>query len=301
MTLKEAHIIIQQELQSLDSFVNLDFGSKEVDRALNTTLLNMIEDIVSGIDLLRKESKFEEIQQKLDKLDRLYVVDSELTPTLNSSAPNPYYYYDLKTFQTPNKVYHLLQDKSKVRVTCKIDGVNTTVDKIVPNTLVKIASLSNTLENTLSKTKKERPISNYYNGILRVFYDNFTVYRIYIDYIKLPQLISYNSFTKSCNVLNASTTITTASTVDVIVGMSVSGTGIQANTVVAEILSDTTFRISIAATATNNNVTVTLNANAGAEMPLSESGNIELVNKTISYLMKVSEQNQQKIVNLENK
>lgn len=299
MTVKEAHIIIQQELQTLNSFVGLDFNPDEVDRALNTCLLNMVEDALSDLDTLRAESKFEDIQQRLDKLDRLYVVDKELTPTLNSSAPNPYYYYDLKTIQAPNKFYHLLQDRSKISVSCKIKGVPTTVTKVFPNILTKSFILDNSLSGTLTKTRKEAPVSNYYNGILRVFYDGFTISKIYIDYIKVPTLITHDSITKSSNT-TVSTTVTVVSTDDLIVGMTVTGTYIQANTTIVSIDSNTQITLSLPATNTGTN-TLVYGANGTANMPLSESGNIELINKTISYLLKVGEQSQQKIVNLENK
>jgi len=299
MTVKEAHIIIQQELQTLNSFVGLDFNSDEVDRALNTCLLNMVEDALSDLDTLRAESKFEDIQQRLDKLDRLYVVDKELTPTLNSSAPNPYYYYDLKTIQAPNKFYHLLQDRSKISVSCKIKGVPTTVTKVFPNILTKSFILDNSLSGTLTKTRKEAPVSNYYNGILRVFYDGFTISKIYIDYIKVPTLITHNSISKSSNTA-VSPTVTVVSTDDLIVGMTVTGTYIQANTTIVSIDSNTQITLSLSATSIGTN-TLVYGANGTANMPLSESGNIELINKTVSYLLKVGEQSQQKIVNLENK
>lgn len=302
MTVKEAHIIIQQELQTLNSFVGLDFDADEVDRALNTCLLNMVEDALSDLDTLRAESKFEDIQQRLDKLDRLYVVDKELTPTLNSSAPNPYYYYDLKTIQAPNKFYHLLQDRSKISVSCKIKGVPTTVTKVFPNILTKSFILDNSLSGTLTKTRKEAPVSNYYNGILRVFYDGFTISKIYIDYIKVPTLITHNSISKSSNTNSVTNTtkVTVLSTDDLIVGMTVTGTGIPNNTTIVSIDSNTQITISLAATVTGTNLLI-YGANGSANMPLSESGNIELINKTVSYLLKVGEQSQQKIVNLENK
>lgn len=300
MTIKDAHIIIQQELQTLNSFVNLDFDKDEVDRALNTCLLNMVENALSDLDTLRAESKFEDIQQRLDKLDRLYIVDKELTPTLNSSAPNPYYYYDLKTIQAPNKFYHLLQDRSKITVNCKVNGVLTAVSKVFPNILTKSFILDNSLTGTLTKTRKESPVSNYYNGILRVFYSDFIVSKIYIDYIKVPAKISYNAITKSSNTTDTSTIITVGSTDDLIEGMSVTGTGIDSNTTIVSINSNTQITISLPATATGT-ANLIYGANGTGNMPLSESGNIELINKTISYLMKVGEQSQQKIVNLENK
>lgn len=302
MTLKEAHIIIQQELQTLNSFINLDFDADEVDRALNTSLLNMVESYLEDLDNLRAESKFEDIQQRLDKLDRLYVVDKELTPTLNSSAPTPYYYYDLKTITAPNKFYHLLQDRSKITITCKVDGVNTTVSKVFPNILTKSFLLDNVLTGTLTKTRKESPVSNYYNGILRVFHDGFVVTKIYIDYIKVPTTISYNSISKSSNTNSVTnpTKITVVSTDDLTEGMTVTGTGIPANTTIVSIDSNTQITISLAATVTGTN-TLVYGANGTATLPLSESGNIELINKTVSYLLKLGEQSQQKIVNLENK
>jgi hypothetical protein len=61
------------------------------------------------------------------------------------------------------------------------------------------------------------------------------------------------SFSLSCTT-NATTTITTASTATLVVGMSVAGTGIPANTAITSIVSGTSFTITNAATnsATNN-------------------------------------------------
>lgn len=297
MLILEAHIMIQQELQNLNSFANLDMWHDEVDRALNTSLLTMIEEYSSEFDALKREKKFEQIQSILDKLDRLYVVDVELTPTQVSNAPFPYYYYDIGAIPSPNAVYRLLDDKSKVTVNCG----NTTKNKIVSNILTKSYNLSRTLENSLTKTRKDAPISHYENGRLRVFYNEFTINKLYIDYIKYPRLIHFEyPFSGTSNGAANSTITLQLSSINAndhfYIGMPIYNTNqVLIGTVIA-IPANNQIQINALSTAGLNNYVAGLNGDG--LMPLSESGNLELVKRTVLYIMKISEQSQQKLVNL---
>ena len=298
MLILEAHIMIQQELQNLNSFANLDMWHDEVDRALNTSLLSMIEEYSTEFDALKREKKFEQIQSLLDKLDRLYIVDVELTPTQVSNAPFPYYYYDLSTIPSPNSVYRLLDDKSKVTVNCG----STTKSKIVSNVLTKSYNLSRTLENSLTKTRRESPISHYENGKLRVFYNEFTINKIYIDYIKSPRLIHFEyPFSGTSNgAANSTITLQLASinaNDHFYVGMPIyNNTGQTLIGTIISIPASNQIQIDALSTAGLNDYIAGFNGDG--LMPLSESGNLELVKRTALYIMKLSEQSQQKLVNL---
>ena len=295
MTVLEAHQIIQQELQSLNSFENMDMQYPEVDRALNTCMFDMIDDYCTQFDELRHDKKFEQIQALLDKLDRLYVVDKELTPTLVSNAPAPYYYYDITSIAAPNVVYRILDDKSKVTITCG----KTTKSKVVSNILTKSYNLTRTLENSLTKTRKDAPISHYENGKLRVFYDGFTVDKIYIDYIKSPLKIHYKL--PFLGVSNGATNSVIGFLQQsfnplehLYIGMPIYESGVFKGNITD--ITSSTITIDATLSATTHNLVAGFNGDS--LMPLSDSGNKELVKRTSLYLMKLSEQSQQKIVNL---
>jgi hypothetical protein len=264
---------------------------EEVDLALNHILFDIVKDTIRN-----KVNGFELDQFQLDLLETLYVVDVQLTPTANLSAKFPHYYYDLTTI-TPKLYLHLLQDGSYVGTQCKVNGTTTTVYKSVPNRLTSIDELNNMLDNSLLGTNKEQPISNFANGILRVYTDgSFTINKILIDYIKVPDSITY-SFTRSCTTTSTSTTINVTDVTKFIVGMTVSGTYISANTVITAIGTNT-ITINNPATGTGT-VNLTFGNGGSTNISLSESACYFLVNQTVKYLAKISEQNQQKIANIE--
>lgn len=296
MTVKEFHIYVQQGLQNIDSFVYPDMSAEEVDLAANYVLYDGVKNT-----LKKKINNFELDQWELDLWETLYVTDVTLTPTANLSAKFPNYFYDLRTL-TPYKYLHLLQDASYVSTQCKVAGAITTVYQTVPNRLTNINNLYNMLDNSLIGTNKEQPISNFANGILRVFSDStFVISKIIIDYIKIPDSITY-TLTRSCTVNVTSTTVNVTDITKYIVGMPVSGTYIQANTTITAI-GVNTITLSLASTRTGTPITenLTFGTDGSTNISLLESSCYELAEQTISYLSKISEQNQQKIVNIEPK
>ena len=82
-----------------------------------------------------------------------------------------------------------------------------------------------------------------------------------------------NSFTDAtCDTTNTSTTVTHDANAKIVVGLSVSGTGIPSGAKVASIVSSTSFTLSAAATATNSNQTLTFNNNVAVNIISGSSG-----------------------------
>lgn len=295
MTVKEFHIYVQQGLQNIDSFVYPDMSAEEVDLAANYVLYNSVKNT-----LKKKINNFELDQWELDLWETLYVTDVTLTPTANLSAKFPNYFYDLTTL-TPYKYFHLLQDASYVSTQCKVAGAITTVYQTVPNRLTNINNLYNMLDNSLIGTNKEQPISNFANGILRVFSDSsFVISKIIIDYIKIPDSITY-SLTRNVSGILGNTFLTVTDITKYIVGMPITATtNIPANTVITAIGTNT-ITINNAVIVGNFSGNLTFGSNGSTNISLLESSCYELAEQTISYLSKISEQNQQKIVNIEPK
>lgn len=303
MTIKEAYILIQQELETIDIFAYPEIQKEEMDKIITSCLYNMVDNIIKENIMQpdpNKRVEFEENQRALDLIDRLYVVDTELTPTLNSTASNPFYYYNIAGI-TFRPVLHLLQDKSKVAITCKIEGVSTAQTLVVRNRLTKISVLNNILENSLSKTAKDSPVSSYANGVIRVFYGDFTISKIYIDYIRKPVPIKYDGYITLTGDTHTSTLVDDiSSTANLVIGMPITGSGIPANTTIADIVSLTSITLSATTTTTVGNNPLTIGASGTSPLELSESGCYELIKRTVNFLMKITEQSQQKIVNLSN-
>lgn len=295
MTVKEFHIYVQQGLQNIDSFVYPDMSAEEVDLAANYILYNSVKNT-----LKKKINNFELDQWELDLWETLYVTDVTLTPTANLSAKFPNYSYDLGTL-TPYKYLHLLQDASYVSTQCKVAGATTTNYQTVPNRLTNINNLYNMLDNSLIGTNKEQPISNFANGVLRVFTDSsFVISKIIIDYIKIPDSITY-SLTRNVSGVLGNTFLTVTDITKYIVGMPITATtNIPANTVITAIGTNT-ITINNSIIVGNFSGNLTFGSNGSTNISLLESSCYELAEQTISYLSKISEQNQQKIVNIEPK
>ena len=82
-----------------------------------------------------------------------------------------------------------------------------------------------------------------------------------------------NSFTDvTCDTTDTSTTVTHDANAKIVVGLSVSGTGIPSGAKVASIVSTTSFTLSAAATATNANETLTFNNNVAVNVIAGASG-----------------------------
>lgn len=71
------------------------------------------------------------------------------------------------------------------------------------------------------------------------------------------QLLISGLVNNTCNTTNGDATITMGSTASIVVGMSVSGTGIPSGATVSSINNSTTFELSVVATASNNPITLT--------------------------------------------
>jgi hypothetical protein len=290
MTVKDFYINVEQNLQSIGMFAYGDILKEEMDIHVTTCLFAMIDSIITP----PTQNLFEVNQRFLDMLEPLYVTNSELNVTQISSAPEPYYKADLTTLFP--KYLHLLQDRSRVGIQCYVNGVSTYSYKINPNRLTKISELSNVLSNSQSSTAVDQPVSNLADGILRVYYNGFIITKVYIDYIKKPAKITYST-TKSGTTSNTLPTVTVANADYLVKGMTVTGTGIPANTTILSVDSETQFTLSNNATASGV-VTLTFGASGATNLPLTESGCYELLKRTVIYLASILEQNQQKIVNL---
>ena len=171
----------------------------------------------------------------------------------------------------------------------------------ISNILTKSYNLSRTLDNSLTETRKDAPISHYENGKLRVFYNGFSISKIYIDYIKSPRLIHFNyPFTGTSNgAANSTITLSLASInayEHFYVGMPIYNDNNTLIGLIIDIPANNQIQIDALSSAGVHNYVA--GNNGDGIMPLSDSGNLELVKRTVLYIMKISEQSQQKLVNL---
>ena len=226
------YIQIEQGLQNIAAFVYFDIQKEELDAAVTNRIYKFIELIfLSEKEKQRIENQqFQEVQAILDDFRILEVKNTFIT-VLTAHSQGMY-------GALPANYQHLINDRTLITKTC---GLNTFVDVEVVNRLTKSEPIYNVLDNTMSKTSVQSPISeitgnsiyvyNLYKGVKQ-----FDIKEIRIDYLKKPAVIDYNG-------------------------------GAGGGSQVLEFPNATCFK---------------------------------LIKMTINYLMEVSQQNQQKIINLQN-
>lgn len=133
--------------------------------------LNDAQDIVIR-EIYKK--RFQESQEKKDFLRTLEVLDKEITPLVSGT--------DYKEGDLPSDYLFLTGDSTQLTY-CSI-----VMRK--PNRLTKTEPLREVLDFAFSKTVYESPVSVIHGSKIRVYFSDFTINKIFIDYLKKPATIS---------------------------------------------------------------------------------------------------------------
>lgn len=319
MYIKKVHILIEQGLQQNGVFAYEGFLKEEIDLQIDK----------AGYTLLNKRIKplalkgFQKNQGILDEFQELQIKNLELT---NTKEDNVY------IALLPSNYVHLISDKSLVLWLCDKTPVLTTkiekdkyyvvsgsatitynlvayatgtvfkgvvnvttftasggltlVHKLntreSDNRLTKEEDIARVLDNTLSTTSVESPVSTLSNKKLYTYSKDFFVGKTFISYIRKPKPVNYNfsivasgtiiqgveyevvkdSIVYNGQTLNKFDTFTGASSINVF-----TGTGVVRKAL-------------------------------DGDLELSESMTYSIIDRVVEVLGVISEQSQQKIVNL---
>lgn len=187
MTVKELYIHINQGLQNIAAFVNMDIDKRELDYHINHVVDKFIKLVFPDEKDIYPNEDYSKIQASLDDLRVLEVNDYTPSMTVFTSGG-----YTGKKITLPTNYRHLINDRTIVKpLTCTIDRVIES-----PNRLSRASLIKNILENSTTRTYIESPVSRLSGNELLV-YDSykgkqqFNIENIVIDYLKKPNVISY--------------------------------------------------------------------------------------------------------------
>jgi len=145
------------------------------DKMLSSDILSYLNDAQDKYISEVFKRYYENKQEKLDSLRTLIIKDTEVT--IGDVPANKYMEGDL-----PADYRYLINDRSTT-VFCG-------ETKVYANRLTKSEKLYNILGFSFSKTAYDSPVSLVHGNKIRVYYDDFTISELYIDYIREPKEIS---------------------------------------------------------------------------------------------------------------
>lgn len=189
MTVKELYIHINQGLQNIAAFVNMDIDKRELDYHVNHIVDKFIKLVFPDERDIYPNEEYSKIQASADDLRVLEVNDFTPSMTVFTSGG-----YTGKKITLPADYRHLLNDRTVVK---PLNCVTTDIIE-VPNRLTKGDLIKNVLENHIHKTSVESPVSRLTGNELLVYSSfrnkpQFTIENIIIDYIKKPANIAYGA------------------------------------------------------------------------------------------------------------
>lgn len=323
MYIKKAHILIEQGLQSIGVFAYADMLHEEIDLQINKKTLSLLED---AFDPLKKSKHpYEDGQSILDKFQNLQVKGLVVYPTLTDdyySCPLPDDYVHLVADASlvlvidnlsniingqikAGEFYYVLGDK-----TITYNSVNYTTGQIFqgitgftgytyfgtgtlkivrlkkqknPNRLQFEEFLDQVLTNYLTGTTYKSPVSSISSGQLFVYYKEFFIWNFFLTYVRKPKWAHY--------------IFTTYSTSDnLVIGQKYESVDnpITYNTVTYQPFAPFT----IVSGHLTYSGTATVRAYQDGDIELSDTMSYDVIDAVIAEISILTEQNQQKIVNL---
>ena len=178
----DIHNLISQGLQTFGSFISRDWQPEEIDLQYNKSKVEFIDDLLDRA----KGLGYQDSQRLLDSIRELEVVNAELTPIPATGRDN------VLEITLPAAYKHLIKSRSKVTYSC-IDEQSSKVVKrslIAPNRLVDSNLLDVVMTDSFSTTDRERPVTVIANTKLYVYITpSFNITKIYLDYIKIPNIL----------------------------------------------------------------------------------------------------------------
>ncbi len=170
MTIKEAHILIEQGLQNLSSFAYRDILPEEKDIAIDKTTYDFIRAV------FKPDTANNDFQDHQITTDDLRVLEEK------DYSIDVVSFKDGYKAEFPSNYIHLISDRSVVVTECG--------DKEFENRVIKSEKLRPVLGDSWTKTVPNSPVSNESGNFLYVYTDNFTIKKVYIDYIRKPRKVS---------------------------------------------------------------------------------------------------------------
>jgi len=318
MYIKKIHILIDEGLQQNGVFAYGGYLKEQVDLQIDKACYELLEERFKPL----KGKTFQQSQGVLDEFQELQVKGLQLTPIKESEA----YVATL-----PDDYIHLISDKTIVLWLCNstkiltsqievdsyyvVMGTATITYNSIPyskgevfkgvtgvsvftsgagtsivnklstryssNRLTKEEALASVLDNALETTSITSPVSSLSGKKLYVYYKDFFVSYILISYIRKPEPVNYNF-----------TTFASGSLVNGTKYEVVKGTIVYNATTYSAF---DTFTANATATFTG---TGTVRKAFDGDLELSDQMCYKIINRVIEVLAVISEQNQQKIVNL---
>lgn len=232
MYIKQVHILIEQGLQNIGVFAYSDMLPQELDLSINSIMYKMMDEQIKPLEGVKKQEQKFKLQYILDRFQNLQV--KELSCTV-SKLDNSY------SCPLPVDYLHLISDLSQVLSECNLSPILTGNIKaggfylvkgqksIIYNTityptnsiflgvdgisgytysgtgtllLLRLAShkksnrlteeeyLYQVLDNSLEQTDKDSPVSSLSGNTLYIYFRNFYIYKAFLTYLRMPKLVN---------------------------------------------------------------------------------------------------------------
>jgi hypothetical protein len=327
MYIKEAHIMIEQGLQSIGVFAYGDVLQEEVDISINKWIWNILEEDFKPKPDTRLN--FQQIQANLDKYKDLVIKDS----LINITKEDDYYIGEL-----PEDYYHLIKDRSITLRECSKNHIITgkieedewyivkgrtitynsslvlkgqvfkgvenvtgytsiTSDisecifklekKKTYNRLTEEENIDEVNSNPLTTSRYDSVLSTVSSNKIYLYFNKFFIEKLYISYLKKP-LQANSRFTQ----YTSASSLTNGTVYEVIQGVM----NYNSNTYTYKSYSQLLPSFTYTGGAVTGTGKLRIKGEGDIEMPRQIC--LEIINKVVLELKSLGEQNQQSINNV---
>lgn len=231
MDIRKVHILIEQGLQQVGVFAYDDFEHEEIDLQIDESVYNIIKSVFSSI---RGDNRFQYNQGVLDRIRTLHSTDISLSVTtfedyVEAIIPENYVHAirvwanvsksdrcnKLKCNEIQvGKIYKVIkgsivyngtqynegdtfigiegQDKMELVPPIKDIQVGEIKAKRVQARIIESDIVGDVLANSLSKTKAISPVSELTEKNIRVYFSDFIINNLLFSYIRRPNPVNFN-------------------------------------------------------------------------------------------------------------
>jgi len=176
MTVDEMHIAVFTELMKVGAFVHDNYLSEEVDQFLNKAQNRFIKQRLSRLSNVKRLG-FEESTKRLEDLRELVVDDYFDEAEVQQGDTH-------NDFDLPSDMLFLIP--GTVRADVDVCGKS----RLVPVRIVETDWIYKMTANPFARSLPHSPLGKVYDDQVKILFNNeFTVQKIYLDYIKKPRAI----------------------------------------------------------------------------------------------------------------
>lgn len=189
MTIAEAHYAFKMAMDRIDSLATPDFNILEIDWLLNEAQLLLIKTKFNGNNA--RNRGFENTQKRVDDLASLvikYPLQPAITPTLISTGV-----YEVPLSALTYKYLHF--------VAAKVDAVANDCTYTVNLRFSQHDDYLDALQDPFNKPSLDSLLYNFGRSSsgsgqsMYIYSGTYSVPKVYIEYIKYPQQVSYGNYT----------------------------------------------------------------------------------------------------------